>query len=113
MNFILIPFHSFKHCLPFSWKEIQRIEGDGNYTRFILTNNERHLYAKNIGLYAPYIPIEFVRVRKGCIVNQHFIAALNPGTKTILLTDQTIVKAARRKWKDIAQTYHAFQATLS
>lgn len=113
MNFILIPFHSYTHCLPFSWNEIQRIEGDGNYTRFILSNGERPLFAKNIGIYAPYIPKEFIRIRKGCIVNQHFIAAFNPDTKTILLVDQTIVKAARRKWKTLTQNYRTFLATLS
>jgi DNA-binding LytR/AlgR family response regulator len=113
MNFILIPFHSYTHCLPFSWNEIQRIEGDGNYTRFILTNGKKPLFAKNIGLYAHYIPKEFIRILKGCIVNQRFIATLNPDTKTILPVDQTIVKAARRKWKTFTQNYHTFPATLS
>lgn len=94
-----------KRSIKLYYDEIALLEGDGNYTVFILGNNQRVIVAKNLKCFEPDLPEQFVRVHKGTIVNFSF--AQNLKRKGVRLKDGSMVSVARRrateclrKWKD-------------
>ncbi len=99
---VVIPltYYGYLHTLPFLWHDVQRLEGDRNYTTFHLINGEQHLSAKSICIYEPHIPNQFFRVHKSCVVNLQFVINLNKKDKSILLSDGTKVQVARRRLRD-------------
>jgi DNA-binding LytR/AlgR family response regulator len=100
MSSIQIPtcYYGYNHKLPFAWQEVIRLEGSKNYTVFVLANGHRHISAKTIGNYEAFLPRDFVRVHKGCIVHQGRIKKVCKVTKTIILTDGFERRVARRRW---------------
>jgi DNA-binding LytR/AlgR family response regulator len=100
---VVIPssYYAYLHTLPFLWQDVQRLEGDRNYTTFHLTNGERHLLSKSICIYEPHIPNQFFRVHKSCVVNLQFVINLNKNDKCILLSDGTKVQVARRRLRNV------------
>jgi len=90
-------YYGYNHIFPFVWAEVQRLEGEGNYTVFFLTNGEQYLTSKTIGVYEPHLPAGFVRVHKNCVINWLFAERFDSPNKSIVLTDGRVVKVARRK----------------
>lgn len=103
MNSIQIPacYYAYNHNLPFTWQEVIRLEGQSNYTVFVLKDGQRYITTKTIGNYEAFLPPEFVRVHKGCIVHQGSIAKVCRSTKRILLTDGFAHPIARRRWAEL------------
>ncbi len=94
-----------KRSLNLYYDEIALLEGDGNYTVFILSSSRRVVVAKSLKCFEPDLPEQFVRVHKGAIVNFSF--AQNLKRKGVRLKDGSMVSVARRrateclrKWKD-------------
>lgn len=100
MNSIQIPtsYYSYNHNLPFTWQEVIRLEGSKNYTVFMLQNGQQHISSKSIGNYEAFLPNEFVRIHKRCVVHQGSIKKVCKTTKTIILTDGFAHPVARRRW---------------
>lgn len=103
MNTIQIPtsYYGYNHNLPFGWQEVIRLEGFKNYTVFVLQGGKRHITTKTIGNYESFLPCEFVRIHKGCIVHQGSIAKVCKSTKTVVLTDGFVHPVARRRWGEL------------
>ncbi len=103
MNSIQIPtsYYDYNHLLPFTWQEVIRLEGERNYTVFVLRNGKRHVSTKTIGNYEAFLPREFVRIHKGCIVHQGSIEKVCKTTKTIILSDGFAHPIARRRWGEL------------
>lgn len=101
MNAIQIPasYYSYNHILPFSWQDVIRLEGQSNYTVFMLKDGQKHISTKSIGNYEPYLPHQFLRVHKGCIINLLAILHVQKKTKTVHLLDGFWIEVARRRWK--------------
>ena len=75
--------------------DIVRLEADRNYTRFVLTNGQILLTAKNISFYEEILAESFVRVHKSHLLNRNYITAF--GKLQIRMQDGSVVKVARRK----------------
>jgi DNA-binding LytR/AlgR family response regulator len=99
METILIPafYYDYHHHLPFSWGQVVRLDASSNYTIFTLVDGHKHISTKTIGLYAHCVPAHFIRVHKGCIINQTFLAEIKDDGKTVVLTDGSDSKVARRR----------------
>jgi two-component system LytT family response regulator len=92
-------YYNYQHLLPFSWQEVVRLEGSGNYTVFVLFDGSNHTSTKSLGNYEPFLPAGFVRVHKGHAVNLSAIIAVHKSQKAIELSDGFCCEVARRRWK--------------
>jgi DNA-binding LytR/AlgR family response regulator len=103
MNTIQIPtsYYDYNHSLPFSWQDVLRLEGQRNYTVFVLNNGQKYTSTKSIGNYEPHLPSCFIRVSKGCIVKPEAIQEVAFRSKTLSFTDGFSVKVARRRWAEV------------
>lgn len=101
MNATMIPalYYSYQHKLPIDLSQVVRLEGTGNYTTFILADGTSHLFSKSLCVYAPNLPVDFVRVHKGCIINRRFVVRFDKAKRCVLMTDGSEVKVSRRKKK--------------
>lgn len=86
----------------FKTNEIIRLEGEGNYSRIILTDNRWHLSAKTLKDFEELLPADiFLRIHKSYIVNKNFIVNyLKKGE--VVLSDQSKVPVSRRKKTEVA-----------
>jgi two-component system LytT family response regulator len=78
-------------------REIIRLEGQRNYTLFVLNNGKEILVAKTIGLFEEILPTTFVRVRRGCIINLSYLNGMKEGR--FYLKDGFEVPVSRRRVK--------------
>jgi DNA-binding LytR/AlgR family response regulator len=86
------------------YDDIVRLEGESNYTRFVLTNDRTLLTSRNIGFYESLLPENFLRVHKRCILNQRFVTKKYKGY--VRMSDGVEVEVARRK-RSIVKTRNA------
>jgi two-component system LytT family response regulator len=86
----------------FKTNEIIRLEGEGNYSRIMLTDNRHHLSAKTLKDFEELLPPDiFVRVHKSYIINRNFI--VNYLTKgEVVLSDNSKVPVSRRKKTEVS-----------
>ena len=96
------------HKLSIDWTQVVRLEGKGNYTQFVFADGKTHLYTKSLCVYEPHLPPHFVRVRKGCIVNFHFVKKLDTENKRVFLTDNQEIRIARRRWMEVVSWFYSF-----
>lgn len=75
--------------------DIVRLEGDLNYTRFVLADGRTILTSKNLSFYQPLLPDTFIRVHKSFLLNRYYI--LGFGRLYVRMTDGYEVMVARRK----------------
>lgn len=68
---IRLPLNSYKVFV--ALRDIMRLEGQRNYTLFVLINGQQILVSKTIGLYEELLPPTFIRVNRGCIVNISYV----------------------------------------
>jgi DNA-binding LytR/AlgR family response regulator len=92
-------YYNYNHQLPFSWSEVVRLEGNGNYTVFVFFDGSTHVSTKSLGNYEPFLPAGFVRVHKGHVVNLLAIVAVHKSSKAVELSDGFCCEVARRRWK--------------
>jgi DNA-binding LytR/AlgR family response regulator len=76
---------------------VVRLDASSNYTIFTLIDGHKHISTKTIGLYAHCVPAHFIRVHKECIIGQTFLAEIKDEGKTVVLTDGSDSKVARRR----------------
>jgi DNA-binding LytR/AlgR family response regulator len=93
-------FNGIKNPL-FVWPDVVRMDGDRNYTVFVLASGKKHISSKTLCFYEPYLPEGLIRIHKNCVINQKHIRLLSVRTQSIILTDNIEVKVARRRWKEI------------
>ena len=77
------------------YRDIVRLEGESNYTRFVLANGRTLLTSRNIGFYEPLLPENFLRVHKRCILNRRYVTEKYKGY--VRMSDGVEVEVARRK----------------
>jgi DNA-binding LytR/AlgR family response regulator len=75
--------------------DIVRLEGDGNYTHFILTDGRKILTFKSIGFYESLLPGTFLRVNKPFLLNRFYIKAFSK--LEVEMNDGFVAPIARRK----------------
>lgn len=83
------------------YDDIVRLEGDRNYTRFILVDGSTILTSRNISFYELLLPEYFVRVHKRHLLNRRFVSGF--GKQQVLMKDGFMAQIARRK-KTLLQT---------
>lgn len=86
----------------FSLSEIIRLEGEGNYTQFHLTENRKYLSAKTIKEYEEILlQHNFLRIHKSHLVNKMFIDNYrNEGL--VILKDKTSLPVSRQRKQEVA-----------
>lgn len=77
------------------YRDIIRLEGESNYTRFVLTNGRTLFTSRNIGFYEVQLPDNFLRVHKRCILNRCYVTENYKGY--VRMSDGAEVEVARRK----------------
>jgi len=81
--------------------QIIRLEGDRNYTNFILTNNRKLLSSKTMKEYEDILTDKgFLRVHKSHLVNRIFISSLSQNGN-LSLKDYSEVEVSRRRLPEI------------
>lgn len=85
-----------------STSDIVRLEGEGNYTRFCLNNNQKIVSAKTMKDYEEMLPANlFLRIHKSHLVNVRYIENyLNEGQ--VVLLDKTVLPVSRLRKKEVA-----------
>lgn len=89
--------------------EIVRLEGDLNYTRFILADGRKILTSRNISFYESLLPEYFVRVHKRHLLNRRFVSG--SGKHHVLMQDGFTVQVARRKRGSFNRFYQLVMTT--
>ena len=86
----------------FSPAEIIRLEGEGNYTRFFLSDGRKHLSSKTMKEYEEILlQHHFLRVHKSHLVNKNFIDHYhNEGS--IILKNKTQLPVSRQRKQEVA-----------
>ncbi len=75
--------------------DIVRLEGDGNYTHFVLADGRKILTSKSIGFYESLLPGTFLRVNKPFLLNRLYIKAFSK--LEVEMNDGFVAPVARRK----------------
>jgi two-component system LytT family response regulator len=82
-------------------KDIVRLEANGRYTKFFLTNKEVILSSRTLGDFEETLSTnDFFRIHETHIVNMLFIDRFHKGNNYVLLTDKTELPVARRRKED-------------
>lgn len=97
----------FKLALPtsqgtffYNTKDIIRLEGESNYTKFFFINNKTLLTSKTIKEYEEILEGHgFIRIHKSYIVNKMHVVSSSEGLLT--LTDNAKVEVSRRRKDDV------------
>ncbi|HRD56666.1 MAG TPA: LytTR family DNA-binding domain-containing protein [Ferruginibacter sp.] len=82
--------------------QIIRLEGESNYTRFFLDNNQKHLSAKTMKEYEEILlQHNFIRIHKSHLINKKFVENyLNEGT--VILKDNVSLPVSRLRKAQVA-----------
>ena len=86
------------------YADILRLEGDGNYTRFVLANGRKILTSVSLGFYEKVLSKLFIRVHKHCIINRGHVQLF--AKKCLTMCDGVEVAIARRKLNRICNISH-------
>lgn len=86
----------------FSPADIIRLEGEGNYTRFFLSDGRKHMSSKTMKEYEEILlQHNFLRIHKSHLVNKSFIDHYhNEGA--VILKDQTQLPVSRQRKQEVA-----------
>jgi len=82
------------------------MEGEGNYTIFVLMDGTRQLSSKSLCVYEPHLPVDFVRVHKSCVINRCFVVRFDKAKRCVLMTDGGEVKVSRRRQEFVKSTFN-------
>ena len=89
-------------ALFFSPSEIVRLEGEGNYSRFFLTNDRKYVSAKTMKEYQEIlVQHNFLRIHKSHLVNKSFIDSYQH-EGSVLLKDKSILPVSRQRKQEVA-----------
>jgi two-component system, LytTR family, response regulator len=85
----------------FDPKEIMRLEGESNYTRFFFSNHKPILVSKTLKEYEELlVPYDFIRVHKSFLVNRTFVQHMDR-EGVLWLTDGSHILVSRRKKDEV------------
>lgn len=79
--------------------EIIRLEGQRNYTKFFLSNDNQILVAKTLKCFENLHLADFVRVSRSCIINTSYLTPFKG--ECLRLKDGYEVPVSRRRIKDL------------
>jgi DNA-binding LytR/AlgR family response regulator len=82
-------------------REIIRLEGQRNYTLFVLNNSKPILVAKTLGFFDDLLPVNFVRISRGSVINLLYIVPFNGGN--LRLKDGYEIPVSRRRVKHLEE----------
>jgi two-component system LytT family response regulator len=86
----------------FSPAEIVRLEGEGNYTQFYLTENRKYLSSKTMKEYEEIlVQHNFLRIHKSHLVNRKFIDSYKNGG-SVVLKDKTSLPVSRQRKQEVS-----------
>lgn len=82
--------------------DIVRLEGESNYTRFYLSNQQKIMSAKTLKEYEEIlVNHQFLRIHKSHLVNKNFVEKyLNEGA--VVLKDATLLPVSRQRKQEVA-----------
>lgn len=80
-------------------EDILRLEGDGNYTNFILTNNKKIMTSKNLGEYEELLnDFGFYRIHQSTIVNlRHVKSYIKGDGGEVIMADGKQLQVSRHR----------------
>lgn len=85
----------------FDPKDIIRLEGESNYTRFFFSNHKPVLVSKTLKEYEELLTAyEFIRVHKSYLVNRNFVQHMDRDG-VLWLTDGSHILVSRRKKEEV------------
>lgn len=88
----------------FSPADIIRLEGEGNYTRFFLSDGRKHISSKTMKGYEDILLQHyFLRIHKSHLVNKNFIDKYN-NEGSVILKDKTQLPVSRQRKQQVAAT---------
>lgn len=86
----------------FSPTDIVRLEGEGNYTRFFLSDGRKHMSSKTMKEYEDILLQHyFLRIHKSHLVNKNFIDRYN-NEGSVVLKDKTQLPVSRQRKQQVA-----------
>jgi DNA-binding LytR/AlgR family response regulator len=85
----------FRGSLQLLYSQIVRLEGDRNYTHFVMADGRRILTSKSLAFYEAVLPNTFVRVHKHCLLNRLYISTHHK--IHVEMYDGFVVQIARRR----------------
>jgi two-component system, LytTR family, response regulator len=82
--------------------EIIRLEGEGNYTRFYMNNQQKHISSKTMKEYEDILlEHQFLRIHKSHFINKNYVDSyLNEGA--VVLKDKTVLPVSRQRKQEVA-----------
>ncbi|MER0439585.1 LytTR family DNA-binding domain-containing protein [Emticicia sp. W12TSBA100-4] len=101
------PHKRHQNLLQRASTDIIRLEGNLNYTSFILLSGKKELMSYTLAMYSQMLPEGFIRVSKSCIVNKKYIKSLDQLEKKVIMTDKVELIVSRRRWNIVIQSYAA------
>lgn len=85
----------------FDPRDIIRLEGESNYTRFFLSNHKPVLVSKTLKEYEELLlPHDFLRVHKSYLVNRSFVRHIDRDG-VLVLSDGSKILVSRRKKEEV------------
>ncbi len=88
-------------------KNIIRLEGEGNYTRFFFSDRKPLLVSKVIKDYEEILQeYSFIRIHKSYLVNKHHISQMDKDD-TLVLSDGSHIAISRRRKEEVMQLLSA------
>lgn len=87
---------------------IKLVNGVGNYSKVVMTNNSHHLHDKGMDALMDILPSEFIRAHKSYIVNLRktsSIESLGAGKFQLTLQDGDIVPVGRSKIDGVREAF--------
>lgn len=87
-------------------EEIIRLEGDKNYTHFILTNNKKYIASKTIGDYEELLNDHgFFRAHQSTIINLRLVKGYKKNDEKIEMADGKFIKLSRHRKTDFIRRF--------
>jgi len=87
-------------------EDIIRLEGDGNYTRFILTGNKKETASKNLGVYEDLLnDYGFFRSHQSTLINLRHVTGFLKNNDMIEMSDHEKVKLSRYRKAEFVKRF--------
>jgi two-component system, LytTR family, response regulator len=87
-------------------ENIIRLEGDGNYTRFIMSNNLKETASKNLGVYEDLLnDYGFFRSHQSTLINLRHVTGFLKNNDMIEMSDGEKVKLSRYRKTDFVKRF--------
>lgn len=110
MNIQTVALPTFSGWVEVPTADIVRLEGQGNYTVFILADGQRLTYSKTISLFEERLAFPFIRIHKSCIINLEYLREnWQRGKNELTMTDGHSVSISRRRRSEVRQWVKSYR----